>query len=423
MTAVQAAARQHGIVVIGAGQAGGRAAEALRAEGFAGSLTLIGDEPVRPYERPSLSKEMLIDLEQEYIAWLHNSEFLARQDIAFECGVKALRIDRAGRTVQLSDGREIGYGALVIATGRRPRRLDIAGADSPQCLYLRSLADSRSLREQLRPGRRLLVVGAGFIGLEVAAAAIQRGCRVSVVEASDVPIARVAPAELGARLREEHERRGVEFRFHTQVSRFERDGGLLRAVTQAGDTIETDLAVIGIGAVPNSELAADAGLAVHGGIVTDCYGTTDDPHIFAAGDVALHFNTLVGRHVALESWQNAQNGAIAVARNLARVGPMKPYADVPWFWSDQYGLNLQIFGLLNPGASNIVKSRPDGSMLYFQVAEGRLVQAAGINASRDLRPAKDLIAAALPVRVEELADPAVSVSAIARQAKFQDLSA
>jgi len=417
MTCVQEAAQQDGLVVVGAGQAGGRTVEALRLNGYSGQLTLIGEEPELPYERPSLSKEMLLDDSQETVTWVHDPGFLKNWSVNFESGISATRIDRAAHRLELSDGRSLSYGGLILATGRRPRRLTIPGGDDRRCLYLRSLEDSRILRGRLQPGLRLLVIGAGFIGLEVASAAIRRGCAVTVVEFADAPIARVAPRALGENLCKEHRAHGVQFRFATQITSFISADGALLAKTSDGQTLPADLVVIGIGAEPNCEIADEAGLTVANGIVTDSFGASSDPYIFAVGDVAVHFNTIFGRHISLESWQNAQNGAIAVARNLAQVGLMAPYAEVPWFWSDQYDRNLQIFGLFNPKAEAIVRTRADGSCLYFQTEGGRLVFAAGVGAARDLRPAKDLILAQAPVSAAALTDPSISLSALVRELK------
>lgn len=414
MAGAQRAALRDGVVVLGAGQAGGRAVEALRADGFCGPITLVGEEADPPYERPSLSKEMLLNFAAEPV-WVHADGYLARQNIAFHSGIAAKRIDRAARRVVLADGRAITYGALILATGRRARRLGIPGAELPSCLYLRSLGDSRALRGRLRPDLRVLIVGAGFIGLEVAAAAVQRGCDVTVLEAGEAPIGRAVPTALGCALRDLHEGHGVRFAFGTRPTRFLPKGDGLVAEAKAGTRFEADLAVIGIGAEPNSELAAEAGLAVDEGVVTNALGATSDPFIFAVGDVAAHFNPMLGRRIVLETWQNAQNAAIAVARNLARPDAVASYAEVPWFWSDQYDSNLQIFGLTQAAARNVVRRRPDGRCVHFQVVGGRLSFAAGIAAARELRAARDLIRAGAHVAESELADPTIPLSGMLRK--------
>jgi NADPH-dependent 2,4-dienoyl-CoA reductase/sulfur reductase-like enzyme len=240
---------------------------------------------------------------------------------------------------------------------------------------------------------------------------------VTVLEAGEAPIARAVPAALGRTLRDLHEQRGVRFAFRTQLTRLLPKGDGLAAVTTTGARFDIDLAVIGIGAEPNCEIAAEAGLVVDGGIVTDTFGATSDPRIFAVGDVAAHFNMTFGRCLMLESWQNAQNAAIAVARNLAAPDAAAPYADVPWFWSHQYASNLQIYGVMHARARDVLRPRPDGSDQYFQILNGRLIFAAGIGAARDLRPARELIASGVQVVESELADSEISLGELARRLK------
>ncbi len=418
MAYARQAAAERGVVVVGAGQAGGRFVEAIRANGFSGALTLVGSEYEPPYERPSLSKDMLVR-DVEAITWVHPPGLLSTHQIAFHAGVRAVDIDRSARQVHLSDGRVLDYGVLVLATGARPRHLQVSGAAKAGCLYLRDLADSRVLRSRLQPERHVLVIGAGFIGLEVAAAAVERGCRVTLMEAAAVPVSRIAPAGLGAALGDLHKRKGVSLHFGARLERFEQDEGKGIAHTAAGESIAADVIVAGIGVVPNAELAVTAGLAVDGAVVTDAFGATSDPLIFAVGDVARQFSPLFGRHVTLESWQYAQNSAIALAKNLAGQKAALPYAEVPWFWSDQYGLNLQMFGLRHDRAREITREKPDGARLHFQTLDGQLVFAAGFNAARELRSAKDLIGSRVTVSDAELADPAFPLMDIARRAKQQ----
>ncbi len=418
MSEVLDRARADGIVILGAGQAGGRAAEALRGEGFRGSITLIGAEAERPYERPSLSKEMLLDGTRETIAWVHAPEHYEAQDIGLLLRVVATGIDRASRRVSLSDGGAIGFGALIIATGARPRRIEGQDIAPDACTYLRTLEDSRRLRARLAPGSRLLVIGAGFIGLEVAAAAIQRGCSVCVLDVADLPLGRVAPAEVGAFYAALHTERGVSFRFGTQVSAIERRDAQLIVTTAAGEVFVADTIVAGVGVIPNAELAADAGLAVERGIVVDAFGMTTDPAIFAAGDVARSFNPRFGRHIMLESWQNAQNQAIAVAQNIARGDARLPYAEVPWFWSDQYDVNLQITGLAEADSYTIMRGRQDmRSWLLFQLRDDRVLCVIGVNAARELRAARELITMGVEVSPAMLADTGVALPELVRRLK------
>jgi len=417
MSLLRDQALEGGVVIVGAGQAGGRAAETLRSEGFAGPITLIGDEAERPYERPSLSKEMLLDPSCETIAWLHAPEYYAEQGIDLKLGASATAIDREAREVALSDGRRVGYGVLLLATGARVRTLDVPGAGE-RCHYVRSLEDSRALRGKLAAGKRVVVIGAGFIGLEVAAAAIARGCDVVVIEAADGPLGRVAPPMLRDYYRALHTARGVTFRFGAQVVGIAPRGEAYVVTTNSDEAWPADLVVAGIGVIPNAELAEQAGLACDRGIVVDEYGATADPRIFAAGDVARHHNPLLDRPVLLESWQNAQNQAIAIARNIASAGAPVPYAELPWFWSDQYGINLQIYGLLEAGGELVVRGDPASeSWLMVQLVDGRIVFAAGINAPRDLRPLRELMKLGASVAASNIADTAVALPDLLRRAR------
>jgi NADPH-dependent 2,4-dienoyl-CoA reductase/sulfur reductase-like enzyme len=416
MSPLHEAARERGIVVVGAGQAGGRAVEALRGNGFGGAITLIGDEEHSPYERPSLSKEMLLDVSKDTVAWVHADDFFEKANVTFRKGVAATRIDRLEKRVHLSDGGDIGYGALILATGARVRRLDVPGA-AQSCTYLRSLQDSRALTRALLPNRHVLVIGAGFIGLEVAAAAIQRGCTVTVLEAGAKPLQRVAPPELGRFYESLHSERGVVFHFNTEVASLERLGDKIASRSRKGDQIVSDLVVAGIGVIPNTEVAAQSGLVVDRGILVDAFGATNDPAIFAVGDVAQQFDPRLDRHQLLESWQSAQNQAINVARNLAQNAPPAASPQVPWFWSDQYGHNLQMYGLAEEGGETVMRFRDNGSWLLFQLKRGSLIYAAAVDAARDLRPAREFIATGAPLSAAILADPAVNLAELARQMK------
>ena len=406
-----------GVVIVGAGQAGGRAAETLRSEGFEGRVTLIGEEVERPYERPSLSKEMLLDTSVETIAWLHAPEFYAEQDIALKLGVSATAIDRNARSISLSDGSRLEYGVLLLATGARVRMLDVPGA-AEHCHYVRSLEDSRALRAKLVAGKRVVVIGAGFIGLEVAAAATTRGCDVTVIEATDAPLGRVAPPLLRDYYRVLHSSHGVALRFDAQVVGMASDGDVVVVTTNTGETWPADIVVAGIGVIPNAELAQAAGLGCDRGILVDAFGATGDPRVLAAGDVARHHNPLLDRAILLESWQNAQNQAIALARNIASKGDAVPYSEIPWFWSDQYGINLQIYGLLEDDGEFAVRGDPTSDhWLMAQIRDGRIVFAAGINAARDLRPLRELMKLGAVVTRGDIEDQAIAMPELLRRAR------
>jgi NADPH-dependent 2,4-dienoyl-CoA reductase/sulfur reductase-like enzyme len=399
------------VLIIGTGQAGGRAAEALSQGGHAGPITMIGDESHLPYERPALSKGFLNDANLEQIAWVRPSAWYTQSGITLLRGRKAVRIDRVHGAVELDDRSRIAYQTLILTTGTRARPLVLEGSDHPRLSYLRTIEDSQRLQRCLAPGAHIVVIGAGFIGMEVAATARSRDCAVTVLELADVPMARGIPPLLGSFYADLHRQRGVDLRTSTSVRRITDDNGRALVQTDNGDAFLADAVVVGIGVVPNVDLALTAGLEIENGLVVDEYGRTRDSRIYAAGDVTSHFNPLLGRRVRLESWQNAQNQAIAVARNI--LGAAKPYAEVPWFWSDQFDLNLQIAGI--PQAGDEVVQRGilgRGPVVFFHLRDGKLAAAIGINSARDVRFGKEIIAVGGAASAAELADPSISLASI-----------
>jgi NADPH-dependent 2,4-dienoyl-CoA reductase/sulfur reductase-like enzyme len=390
------------VVVVGGGQAGGRAIEALRTQGYQGRITLVGAEAHLPYERPSLSKEMLLDLDHERVEWVRPAAWYNDHGIECRLGTTVTAINRDARRIVLDDASEIGYGALILATGATPRLLP--GANHDRVLAIRTIEDSQALRPHLTPGARIVVIGAGFIGLEVAAAASSHGCAVTVLEAAGRVMARGVPQRISQIYAKLHRDHGVDLRLHAGI------GELSDAF------IAADIVVVGIGVIPNDDLASACGLAVDNGILVDAHGRTSDPHIYAAGDVTRHYNPLLDRALRLESWQNAQNQAIAVARNI--LGENLEYAEVPWFWSDQYGINMQITGLTDPDAVTVERGSLDAHAgLLFELVAGKLVCAVGLNAARDLRVAKQIISLGKPVDAAALADPAVKLNDLYRTLK------
>lgn len=405
-----------GLIVVGGGQAGGRAIEALRANGYAGAITLISAEPHLPYERPPLSKEMLLDPATDRIDWVRPAQWYDENHVVQHLGVAARRIDRVERVVELEDDSRIAYDRLLLATGASARRLAVPGADHPRCFCIRTLEDSEALRRLMVPGAEIVVIGAGFIGLEAAAAARSRGCNITVLEAGSRVMARGVPERISEIYASLHRRHGVDLRLGVQVEAI--GGTPLRPVVSLADgtNLAAEAVVVGIGVSPNVALARDCGLEIEDGIVVDARGATSDPAIFAAGDVTRHFNPLLGRSLRLESWQNAQNQAISTARNMAGVDSI--YAEVPWFWSDQFGVNLQITGLPSPGAEQVVRGDLDGcSGLLFELVDGRLVCAIGLNAARDLRLAKQIIGLGMPVDAAKLTDPTIKLADLYRSMK------
>lgn len=415
--AASAPARVPGrVVIVGAGQAGGRCAEALRRAGFAGPLTLVGRETHPPYERPSLSKEMLLAGGDEPISWVRPAEAYADDSIDLRLGTGVVAIDRERREVGLADGARLPYDALVLATGARARLLAAPGAVGVPMHVIRTVDDSRALRDRLRPGLRVAIVGAGFIGLEIAAACRKRDAHVTVVEAAPRVMARATPPEIGAFYAALHRSHGVDLRLGTGVRALRREGEAAAIETSDGGMVVADLLVVGIGIEPNDELAREAGLPTDRGVVVDQWGRTTDPRIYAAGDVARHFNPIFGRHILLESWQNAQNQAIAVARVIS--GGSEPYAELPWFWTDQFGVNLQVVGLPDAEARTVLRGTPDtGPFVLLEVEDGRVRAACAVDAPRELRYARELITAAVPFDEARLADPAIRLADLVKEAK------
>lgn len=399
------------IVIVGAGQAGGRAAEALRSTGHTGSITLAGEEAHPPYERPALSKDLLRDGSPDRIAWVRPAAWYEANGVTLLRNRKVVAIDRSHCSIALDDGSQAEYETLILTTGARARPLAVAGADHPLVSCLRTIEDSRRLQRQLLPGTHVVVIGAGFIGLEVAAAARSRGCAVTVLEVAELPLTRCMPPFLGRHYAELHRSHGVVVRTGTRVLGITDENDRARVLTASGEVPPADVVVLGLGIIPNVELARAAGLEVDDGIVVDEFGRTSDPRVYAAGDVSRHFNPLLGRRLRLESWQNAQNQAIAVAHNV--LGAARPYAQVPWFWSDQFDVNLQMSGLPEPGDEVIRRGRPgDGAALFLHVRQHRLAAAIGLNCARELRIAQQIITLGGAVSGASLADESIGMTRI-----------
>lgn len=339
------------IVIIGAGQAGFEAAAALRESGHDGRITLVGAEPHQPYERPPLSKQYLAQDAQAGLdsIVLRAADFYQKQNIDLRLGTAVARIDREQRTALLSSGERLPYGRLILATGSKPRKLNLPGADHPDVVLLRTLADAETLRHRLAAAYlRVVVIGAGFIGLEVAASARSAGHDVTLVEAQDRAIARAVSEPVSQYLADLHRDRGVRILFERRTQAIDADpGGSVRAVRLGnGEILPADLVVVGIGVLPETELAEQAGLEAADGIVVDEYLRTADPAIHAIGDCARFPSPHADGPVRLESVQNAVDQARCVAEYITRgAGQSAPYTAVPWFWSDQYSDKLQIAGV------------------------------------------------------------------------------
>jgi len=335
-------------VIVGASLAGAKAAETLRAEGFGGRVVLVGEETERPYERPPLSKGYLQGKDDKSTIYVHDEGWYAEHDVDLRLGVAAASLDAGTRQLLLSDGSSVGYDQLLLATGSSPRRLRVPGADLDGVLYLRTAGESERLRSALAGGGRVVIAGAGWIGLEVTAAAREAGCEVTVVEPESVPLHRAIGPELGQLFAGLHTEHGVTFRFGESVSEFAGQGTVSEVVTSAGARLPADVVVAGIGVVPNTGLAEDAGLDVSNGILVDAALRTSAPGVFAAGDVANAMNPALGRRIRVEHWANALNGGPAAARSM--LGQEVSYDRVPYFFSDQYDLGLECSGLPSPGS-------------------------------------------------------------------------
>jgi len=382
-----------GIVIVGAGECGTRAAFALRELGYAGPLTLIGAERHLPYERPPLSKEGM-KAGMGSIRTIADAERYDAAGIALRLASEVVSIDRASRSLELGDDSHLPYEGLLLATGARPRRLALAEG-SRHCLYLRTHDDAGEIAGRLRTGGRIVIVGGGFIGLELAAAARGRGCKVTVIEASPRLLARAVPQDIAAVIADAHRTNGVDIRCGAAIDSIADTDCGVEVRLADGPVLGADLCVVGIGAVPNTELAEAAGLAVENGIRVDETLRTSDPAIFAAGDCcSFPLPIYGGRRVRLEAWRNAQDQGNLAARNM--LGAYEPHDAVPWFWSDQYHLTLQIAGLPDEGERTVRRDLGDDAFMLFHLAEdGRLVAASGIgpgnSIARDIRLSEMLI--------------------------------
>jgi 3-phenylpropionate/trans-cinnamate dioxygenase ferredoxin reductase component len=397
------------VVVIGGGQAAGWVVKTLRKEGFAGRLVMIADEIHLPYERPPLSKAVLSgDADIETVRLVPPDEFTALGIETWQPDC-AMSIDRATRTVRTQTGREVVYDRLVIATGGAARRLPASLVKTANLRYLRTLDDAVALGEQLRASKRVLVVGGGWIGLEVAATARKLGVDATIVEGAPRLCARSVPPAVSDFLLELHRANGAEVLTGASLVALDDhpdDPKRVRATLANGTTIDADFAVAGIGLAPHTALAEAAGLQVEDGIVVDEYGATEDPAIFACGDVANHPNAWLKRRVRLESWANAQNQAIATAK--AVLGTRTPYAEIPWFWSDQYDVNLQILGDIPADAQLAVRGdlAAKRATLFFLTdgTEATIRGAIAINTPRDLKLARKWMSQGRTVDVAALVD-------------------
>jgi 3-phenylpropionate/trans-cinnamate dioxygenase ferredoxin reductase component len=405
---------QEPFVIVGGGLAGAKAAETLRSEGFDGRVVLVAGEPEVPYERPPLSKDYLLGKADRESPRVHAPGWYTDNGVELLTGVRATRLDPAAHRLALDTGEELGYAKLLLATGASARRLPVPGDELDGVRYLRTFADSdRLLADLAGGGRRVVVVGAGWIGLEVAAAARSHGNEVTVVEPQPTPLHAVLGPEMGAVFARLHRAHGVDLFTDTTVREFRGAAGRVESVaTDAHAGLPADLVVVGVGAVPNVELAAAAGLEVENGVVTDHALRTSAPDVFAAGDVASSFHPLFGRYVRVEHWANALNGGPAAARSM--LGRDVSYDRVPYFFTDQYDLGMEYSGLGGPADTVVTRGDPDGGeFIAFWVHDGRVTAGMNVNVWDVAEPIQALVRMRRQVPVASLTDPDVPLERLA----------
>ncbi|HBK50965.1 MAG TPA: pyridine nucleotide-disulfide oxidoreductase [Pseudomonas sp.] len=393
----------HPCIIIGASHAAAQLAPSLRQEGWQGPILVIGDEPSIPYHRPPLSKAYLLGEKSASDLYIRPAASYAQHDISFRLGERVERIDREGHTLTLSSGETLAYAKLAICTGTRVRRVDLPGDDLKGVHYLRSMADIDRIKAYVREGAKAVIVGGGYIGLETAAVLRTLGVQVTVLEAAPRVLARVTAPEVSEFFARVHAEEGVDLRTAMSVCALDGQGSVERVVCNDGQVFAANLVIIGIGVLPNVELAADAGLAIDNGILVDECARTADPDIVAVGDCTRHPSPWYGS-IRLESVPNATEQAKSAAAALC--GKHKPYASLPWFWSDQFDIKLQIAGL-NQGYDQVVVRgdyRQGRSFCVFYLNQGRLIAADCINRPQEFLFSKRLIAERMAVTAAQLAD-------------------
>lgn len=383
--------RMNNVVIVGAGHAAGQVVASLRQNNFNGRITLLGEESWYPYQRPPLSKKYLAGDMQAERLYFKPQAFYDQPNIDVRLNTRAMAIERATRSVHTVDGHSFSYDYLVIATGSRPRQLALPGTDLHGIYYLRSIDDVDRIRAEIEGNRRVVIVGAGYIGLEVAAVLAQLDQQVTVVESADRVMSRVVSPELSKFYQDVHAENGVQLKLSAGISGFDGEDRIANVNLDNGEKIPADIVVIGIGIVPNTELAADAGLDVTNGVVVDDHCRTSDPHIYAVGDCTWHPNRLLGIELRLESVHNALEQAKTAAGNIC--GEDLSYAQVPWFWSDQFDLKLQIAGLSQGYDEVVIRGRmEERSFACLYLRNGQLIAVDAVNSPKDFIQSKPLIA-------------------------------
>jgi 3-phenylpropionate/trans-cinnamate dioxygenase ferredoxin reductase component len=394
-------------VIAGAGLAGAKAAEALRAKGYDGRIVLLGAEEHRPYERPPLSKGYLIGKDEREKAFVHPADWYAEHQVELRSGTRVVAIDRRTHHVRLADASRLEYAKLLLATGSSPRHLPVLGANADRVVYLRTIDDSERLRALFGQISRLVVIGAGWIGLEAAAAARGAGVEVTVVESAALPLLRVLGPEMGEYFADLHRRNGVEFRFGEVVGEITTEGGYATGVRlRDGSVLPTEAVLVAIGVAPNTQLAEDADLAVDDGVLVDAALRTEDPDIFAAGDVARAHHPRFGKRLRVEHWANALNQPEVAAASM--LDQEAEYDRLPYFFTDQYDLGMEYVGYVEPDGYDRLVTRGDpagGEFIAFWTAGGRVLAGMNVNVWDVNDAIRTLIESGKTVDLDALADP------------------
>ncbi|WUN30168.1 FAD-dependent oxidoreductase [Kitasatospora sp. NBC_00315] len=407
--------RDRAFVIVGASLAGAKAAEALREAGHDGPVVLVGEERERPYERPPLSKGYLLGTSEREKIFVHPPQWYAEHDVTLRLGTAVTAVDPAAHTVSLADGERLGYAKLLLTTGSSPRRLPVPGAELAGVHYLRRVEDCERLKAVLRPAARIVVIGAGWIGLETAAAARAAGAEVTVLESAELPLLRVLGREVAEVFAGLHRDHGVDLRFGVQVEALTGGADGVAGVRLAdGSTVAADAVVVGIGITPNTALAEAAGLTVDNGVRTDERLRTSDPDVHAAGDVANAFHPLLDKHIRVEHWANAFNQPQTAAR--AMLGQDVVYDRIPYFFSDQYDLGMEYTGHVEPDGYDRVVFRGDVAgreFIAFWLSGGRVLAGMNVNVWDVTDPIRELVRSGRPVDPAALADPATDLADLA----------
>ena len=414
---------QETFVIVGAGLAGAKTAQALREEGFAGRIVLLGQEPERPYERPPLSKDFLQGKSEREKIFVHAQSWYAEHNVELRTSTKVTGIDRSAHRVDCARGGPVSYDKLLLSTGASPRQLSVPGSDRHRVYYLRRIEDSQQLKFALSVSSRVAILGAGWIGLEVAAAARAAGLEVTVLERGELPLQRIlgtAPAEIFAKLHRDH---GVDLRCGVQATRIIGDDPRqpTGVALSDGSQLGVDLVVAGIGAVPNTLLAQAAGLELENGVMVDEHLRSSDPDIYAAGDVANAFHPLLGKHIRSEHWYNALSQPAVAARSM--LGQDAVYAELPYFYSDQYELGMEYSGYVAPGSYNEIIFRGDPAALTFMtfwLKDRRVLAGMNVNIWDQTETIKALVRCGRQVDVARLADSKIPWERVLAEARAGD---